>query len=303
MAAVGRLPPLRALRVFEAAARHQNYTRAAEELHLTHGAVSHQMQVLQDDLGLCLFERDGRQMRLTESGRQLAGDVRVALDALSASVQRLRERHAGHALTVSVLPSFAAAWLMDRLGDFLARNPDIEFNLHSSRALADFGPDGVDVAIRYGEGPWPGLVSERILDDEIFPVCSPRFRDGRLPREPRELAGLPLLRLKSNEWGHWFAALGIEVPVRGPLFDDTELSLQAAIRGQGIALARRSLIADKLRSGALVEPFAQRVPARSAYHLVHPPRPVLRESVVRFRAWLLAQIARDGTLHASGTNP
>ncbi len=302
MAAIDRLPPLRALRVFEAAARHCNYTRAAEELHLTHGAVSHQIQQLHADLGVRLFERDGRQMRLTDSGRQLAGDVRAAFEALSAAVRRLRERHAGHGLTVSVLPSFAAAWLMDRLGDFLTRNPHIEFNLQSSRALADFGADGVDVAIRYGEGPWPGLVSERILDDEIFPVCSPQFRQGRLPRAPDELAGLPLLRLKSNEWEHWFAALGIEAAVRGPVFDDTELSLQAAIRGQGIALARRSLIADKLRSGALVEPFVQRVPARSAYHLVHPPRAGSRESVACFRAWLLEQIAADRA-HPAGTDP
>lgn len=298
----GQLPPLRALRVFEAAARHQNYTRAAAELHLTHGAVSHQIQLLQDDLGLRLFERDGRRMRLTESGRQLAGDVRGAFDLLSTSVQRLRERHAGHSLTVSVLPSFAAAWLMDRLGDFLARNPDIAFNLQSSRSLADFGSDGVDVAIRYGEGPWPGLASERILDDDLFPVCSPAFRDGTLPRTPQELAGLPLLRLKSNEWEHWFAAHGIEAPIRGPLFDDTELSLQAAMRGQGIALARSSLVGAKLRSGALVEPFAARVPARSAYHLVHAPQPLRSEGVARFRAWLLAQIAADRAARTQGAS-
>ena len=197
-----------------------------------------------------------------------------------------------------MLPSFAAAWLVDRLGDFLSRNPDIEFNLQSSRALADFGKDGVDVAIRYGEGPWPGLVCEKILDDDVFPVCSPRFRDGDLPRNAHDLLEVPLLRLKSREWEHWFSALGIDAPIRGPVFDDTELSLQAAMRGQGIALGRSSLVADKLRSGVLVEPFVQRVAARSAYYLVHPATPNLRPSVPRFRDWLIAQIAR-----ASATNP
>ncbi len=301
MARLRELPPLRALRVFEAAARHQNYTHAATELSLTHGAVSHQIQRLQDELGLRLFERDGRQMRLTEGGRQLAEDVRAALESLADSVRRLRERSSAHTLTVSVLPSFAAAWLVDRLGDFLSRNPDIEFTLQSSRALADFGKDGVDLAIRYGEGPWPGLVCEKILDDAIFPVCSPRFRDGDLPRNANDLLDAPLLRLKSREWEHWFAALGIVAPIRGPVFDDTELSLQAAIRGQGIALGRRSLVADKLRSGALVEPFAQRVAARSAYYLVHPPSPNLRASVHRFREWLLAQIASASTADNDAT--
>ena len=240
-------------------------------------------------------------MRLTDSGRN-GGDVRASFEALSAAVRRLRERHAGHGLTVSVLPSFAAAWLMDRLGDFLTRNPHIEFNLQSSRALADFGADGVDVAIRYGEGPWPGLVSERILDDEIFPVCSPQFRQGRLPRAPDELAGLLLLRLKSNEWEHWFAALGIEAAVVRPGVRRHRLSLQAAIRGQGIALARRSLIADKLaqrrprRTVRAARAGLLRVPSRAS------AAGRLRESVACFRAWLLEQIAADRA-HPAGTDP
>jgi LysR family glycine cleavage system transcriptional activator len=185
--------------------------------------------------------------------------------------------------------------LIGRLGDFLSRNPDIEFNLHSNRGLADFTRDGVDLAIRYGEGPWPGLACEKILDDDVFPVCSPDFRDGDLPRDAHALLGLPLLRLKSREWEHWFGAVGIHATIRGPVFDDTELSLQAAIRGQGIALGRSSLVADKLRSGVLVEPFVQRVAARSAYYLVHPLAPAPRASVQRFREWLLAQIAAPPT--------
>jgi LysR family glycine cleavage system transcriptional activator len=284
---------LRSLRVFEAAARHENYTRAAAELNLTHGAVSHQIQGLQSELGLRLFEREGRQMRLTENGRQLAHDVRTALDALASSLQRLRDRNAGNTLTISVLPSFAAAWLVERLGDFLSRNPDIQFNLQSSRGLADFGNDGVDLAIRFGEGPWPGLACEKILDDDIFPVCSPQFRGGRLPASASDLLNVPLLRLKSREWEHWFSSIGIDAPIHGPVFDDTELSLLAAIRGQGVALGRSSLVADKLRSGVLVEPFTQRIASRSAYYLVHPHAQTARSSVRRFRDWLIGQIAAD----------
>ena len=147
-----RLPPLRSFRVLEAAARHQNYTRAADELHLTHSAVSHQIHALEASLGVRLFERSGRQMRATESGRQLAHDVRATLDALAAAVERVRGGDAANSLTVSVLPSFAAAWLVTRLGGFLEAHPQIELRLESTTALADFRNDGVDVAIRYGSG-------------------------------------------------------------------------------------------------------------------------------------------------------
>jgi LysR family glycine cleavage system transcriptional activator len=291
-----KLPPLRSLRVFEAAARHQNYTRAASELALTHGAVSHQIQLLQSQLGLRLFERDGRRMRLTDDGRTLAAAVRSALDHLGATIDSLSARHMGKGLTVSVLPSFAAAWLVERLGSFMSEHPDIEFNLQSSRNLADFDRDGVDVAIRYGEGPWPNLMCERILEEEVFPVCSPQFNGGKLPQSARELLELPLLRLKSNEWEHWFSHTGIDAPIRGPLFDDTELSLLAASRGQGVALARSSLIAQKLRDGVLIEPFLQRVAARSAYYLVYPQAHADRLPVRQFREWLIRQIAADPTL-------
>jgi LysR family glycine cleavage system transcriptional activator len=181
MATSKHLPSLRALRVFEAAARHLNYTRAAAELNLTHGAISHQMRGLEAAMGLRLFERTGRQTRLTEAGSELARGVREAMDTLAALIERVRERESGDALTVSVLPSFAAAWLVGRLGPFLEANPEVQLNLRSTTGLANFRNDGVDAAIRFGMGPWPDTVAEKLRDDEVFPVVSPRFRRGRLP--------------------------------------------------------------------------------------------------------------------------
>lgn len=301
MRAWQHLPALRTLRIFECAARHLNWSRAAEELHLTHGAVSLQIKSLEDELGLKLFERSGKKTWLTDAGQQLAVGVREALDQLAATVTRIRERAAGNVLTLSVLPSFAAAWLVGRLGGFLARHPDIEFNLQSSINLADFRNDGVDVAIRWGNGPWPGLRCEKLLDDELFPVMSPRLTRRKLKR-PSQLLELPLVRIKQqtrlNDWARWFAAAGVEAPPPrgGAVYDDTELALRAATQGQGVVLARSSLAGGRLASGELIAPFALRVPAYYAYYLVCPESHVEKPSVQQFRAWLIEELANSSPL-------
>jgi LysR family glycine cleavage system transcriptional activator len=304
MRAWQHLPSLRTLRIFEAAARHLNWTRAAAELHLTHGAVSLQIKALEDELGLKLFEREGKRTWLTDAGHQLAAGVRDAMDQLAATVTRVRERSAGHMLTVSVLPSFASAWLVGRLGSFIARHPEIELNLQSTTALADFRNDGVDLAIRWGNGPWPGLRSDKLLDDELFPVVSPKLlgRGRRALREPAQLLDLPLVRIKQharlNDWVRWFAAAGVRTtePRHGPVFDDTELALRAAAQGQGVVLARSSLVAQRLASGELIAPFALRVPSLYAYYLVCPETHAEKPSVQRFRAWLTDEIAISSPL-------
>jgi LysR family glycine cleavage system transcriptional activator len=304
MRAWQHLPSLRTLRIFESAARHLNWTRAAAELHLTHGAVSLQIRALEEELGLKLFEREGKRTWLTDAGQQLAAGVRDAMDQLAAVVTRVRERSAGHVLTLSVLPSFAAAWLVGRLGGFMARHPEIELNLQSTSALADFRNDGVDVAIRWGNGPWPGLRCDKLLDDELFPVMSPKLLD-RVPvdlAEPAQLLDLPLVRIKQsvrlNDWVRWFAAAGVQTsePRRGPVFDDTELALRAAAQGAGVVLARSSLVAQRLASGELVAPFTVRVPAFHAYFLVCPETHAEKASVQRFRAWLFEEIATSSPL-------
>lgn len=286
------LPALRTLRVFEVAARHLNYTRAAAELHLTHGAVSHQIRALEESLGVRLFERAGRGMRLTEAGHQLAQGVRETVDALAAVIGRVRERESGDGLTLSVLPSFAAAWLVGRLGSFLDQNPAIQLNLRSTTVLANFRNDGIDAAIRYGKGPWPDAINEKLRDDELFPVMSPRLRRGRLPRTVAELAKAPLLHVGAHPWAQWFNAAGVAAPEpRGSYFDDSELALQAAMQGQGVVLGRASLVSARLREGSLVAPFALRIPSPYAYFLVYPASSGAKPAFQRFREWLLAEIA------------
>jgi len=288
-----RLPPLRSFRVLEAAARHQNYTRAADELHLTHSAVSHQIHALEETLGVRLFERAGRQMRATESGRQLAQDVRATLDALAAAVERVRGADSANSITVSVLPSFAAAWLVARLGGFLERHPQVELRLESTTALADFRNDGVDVAIRYGNGNYEDLESVKLFDDEVFPTMSPKLRRSARIRVPADLARVPLLRIRNQPWAPWFTAAGMNQaePRRGPVFNDSELALQAAIQGQGAVLARGSLAAAKLRAGVLVAPFKQRIASPQTCYLVYPPQHARKPSVQLFRDWLLEELS------------
>lgn len=297
-----RLPPLRSFRVLEAAARHQNYTRAADELHLTHSAVSHQIHALESSLGVRLFERSGRQMRATETGRQLAQDVRATLDALATAVERVRGGDAANSITVSVLPSFAAAWLVARLGGFLERHPQVELRLESTTALADFRNDGVDVAIRYGSGNYDGLENIKLFDDEVFPTMSPALQRSQRIRAPADLARVPLLRIRNQPWAPWFAAAGVNLsePRRGPVFNDSELALQAAMQGQGAVLARGSLAAAKLRARTLVAPFKHRIPSPQTCWLVYPPHHARKPSVQLFRDWLVEEVRSVSPVH-SGT--
>jgi LysR family transcriptional regulator, glycine cleavage system transcriptional activator len=294
-----RLPPLRSLRVLEAAVRHQNYSRAAGELSLTHSAVSHQIHSLEDALGLRLFERVGRQMRATESGIALAQDVRNALDMLGAAVERVRGQDNANLLTVSVLPSFAAAWLVSRLGSFLERHPAIELRLESSPAVANFRNDGVDVAIRYGAGNYEGMTSEKLFDDELFPTMSPALRRSARIKTPADLARAPLLRIRQQPWAPWFAAAGLNItePRRGPVFNDSELALQAAIQGQGVVLARASLTVLKLRAGVLIAPFSLRIPSPMTCYLVYPPQHARKPALQLFRTWLLEELEASSPMY------
>lgn len=298
-----RLPPLRSFRVLEAAARHQNYTRAADELHLTHSAVSHQIHALEASLGVRLFERSGRQMRATDIGRQLAQDVRATLDALAAAVERVRGAESANSITVSVLPSFAAAWLVARLGGFLERHPQVELRLESTTALADFRNDGVDVAIRYGSGNWEDLECVKLFDDEVFPTMSPKLRRSERIRTPADLTRVPLLRIRNQSWAPWFAAAGVNQtePRRGPVFNDSELALQAAIQGQGVVLARGSLASAKLRAGVLVAPFKQRIASPQTCYLVYPPQHARKPSVQLFRDWLLEELSATSPVRPEKT--
>ena len=287
-----RLPPLPALRAFEAAARLESFSRAADELHVTHGAVSHQVRALEEFLGAALFARNGRRVVLTADGRLFADRVRAALREIGEAAESFRKPARANRLTVSLLPSFAARWLMPRIGRFMAAHPEITMNVHTSIALVDFERDEVDLAIRFGNGDWPRLEIEKFMDDEYFPVASPRFNRGRLPAQPAELARLPLISSDGDPWAPWFKAAGLKLAEpAGPIFHDLSLAVQAAIDARGIALVRRSIAEGDLAAGTLVRLFDVAIPASGSYYLVRPRGPA-PQKVLAFRGWMLQEKKR-----------
>jgi len=292
-----RLPPLGAVRAFEAAGRRLSFTKAAEELHVTQAAVSHQIRQLEAWLGLPLFRRGNRSVELTEPGRDYLAAASLALDLLAQATGRLVEREAGGQLAVSVLPSFAARWLVPRLGDFRERHPEIDVRIAASSDLVDFARDDVDLAIRYGSGGWPGLRAVRFLEEEIFPVCSPRLLQGARPlRVPADLAQHVLLHDDSEEdWRRWLVAAGVAGvdATRGPVIDDSSMVLQAAVDGQGVALTRSALAALDLAAGRLVRPFDVSLRSRFAYWLVAPERAFERPKVKAFVDWVLEAVGGE----------
>lgn len=289
-----RLPPLSTLRPFEAAARHESFSKAADELHLTHGAVSHQVRALEAFLGTPLFERHGKRVAVTAAGRLLAERVRSAMDDIARAVEQARGSGRPRGLTVSVLPSFASRWLMPRLIRFMDANPEIEITVNASTALANFSGDEVDVAIRYGVGPWPGLACEQILEDECFPVASPKMNRGRLPKTAKELLGVRIIREDRDYWQEWLAAAGVTVegPLGGPSFNDATYALQAAIRGEGVAMTRRSLVGDDIERGTLVQLFPLTVRPKQSYWLVCRKDQAATPKVKAFRDWVLDELKK-----------
>ncbi len=293
-----RLPPLSTLPDFEAAARHLSFTKAAEELHVTHGAVSRQVKSLEEYLGLALFRRLNRALRLTDQGQDYARSVRESLDALAEATQRLRAPREASGLTVSTTYSFTSGWLVPRLGRFRAQHPGIDVRLQANDQVVDFTRDNVDLAIRYGRGQYPGLAAERLMGDDYVPVASPALLRGKHPLgKPADLAHHVLLHEESTEvdWRMWLAAAGVERvdAARGPIFSHSTMAIQAAIHGEGVALGRTALIAEELASGQLVRLFDLRLKAALAYYIVCPPRALERPKVRAFRDWLLTE-ARGG---------
>ncbi len=286
------LPPLETFRFFEAAARHLNFTRAAEEMHVTHGAVSQRIKRLEENLGVRLFRRSARRMVLTDEGSRLLERVRAAITELAEGIESIRPGDGEQILTISTPPCFAAYWLLPRLADFNEQHPDIQVNLRASRALADFTRDGVDMAVRFGLGTWAGLKSIKLYDDELVPVCSPAFRGGRLPRDPADLLKVPLLHDDRQPWSLWFEAVGLSYrdAGKGPSYSGDNLLLPAAIAGLGVALARASLVEADLESGRLIRLFSRSVPTRYSDYIVYPPGSETFGKIQEFQQWLLEQV-------------
>ena len=278
-----RLPPLNALKSFEAAARHESFTRAAEELCVTQGAVSHQVKALEAELGLKLFNREPRRLVITEMGRDYLVVVRDALDRIAAGTDRLLERQSAGVLTVSTSPNFASKWLVHRLGRFAEVHPTIDLRVSAALHHIDFAREDVDVAVRHGEGTTPGLDCTRLYTEELFPVCSPKLLCGRHAlRRPADLTHHALLHLDHRQdWSKWLDAAGVKDAdlSHGPVLNQASMVIDAAVDGQGVALARTGLAARDLIYGRLVRPFSLALPVSYAYWIVCP-KATDRKSVV-----------------------
>jgi LysR family glycine cleavage system transcriptional activator len=296
MPASPRLPPLNALRAFEAAARHRSFALAAAELHVTPAAVSHQVRTLEEQLEVRLFRRLPRGVVLTEAGRAMLPELAKGLDHFARAVRGAVAGETAGELRLTVIPSFAQLWLMPRLGRFLAAYPEIEITILGSSELVDLTRADVDLGIRYGTGRYPGLWSRLLFTEEAFPVCAPSLLDGppalRRVEDLRRHRLLHDWNLTSGEawltWQAWLDHMGLSGvdPRRGLRLSDSVMLMEAAVRGLGVAIGRTSLAGGHLAAGRLVRPFALTRPADFAYHAVCAAGSEGRPRIRAFVDWL-----------------
>ncbi len=301
---VVRLPPMQTLRAFEATGRRLSMTLAAEELHLTHGAVSRQISALEDHLGVQLFRRMTRRIELTDAGTSFFGAVTRLLSELAREAEKLRQRSNEDArLVVSSGVSFASKWLTSRLHKLMARHPEFDVLLEVTDAQVDFTADRVDVVLRYGDGLYPAAIAERIMNETVSPVCAPAYRErlGGL-RSPGDLANCQLIHEigMKETWQRWFAQMDIPYPnTRGPGFSLGSMSTEAAVRGEGVALGRSVLVAEDLAAGRLVALFPDAgLDVEWGYDLVYRTGYQDHAKVRAFRSWIVGEVREFMTSHA-----
>ena len=293
---------LNALRAFEASARHQSFSLAAQELNVTPAAVGQLVRTLEDWLGSPLFVRStsGRaRLVTTEVAEQALPDIRAGLERLAVGLERLRSGSAGGVLTVTVSPAFAAKWLLPRIERFQAAWPETDLRLDTSLKPVDFVAQRIDVGVRYGRGQWPGLAAEKLMDEEVYPVCAPALLTTATLQAPGDLRGQVLIHDQSVDtstgfasWQAWLRHAGVQgVPTdRGLRINNSAAVLQAAIDGQGVALARSVMAHDDLAAGRLVRLFPQvRLESALAYYVVYRPECIAQPKVAAFRDWLLRE--------------
>lgn len=290
-----RLPSLTAVRAFEAAARHLSFARAAEELHVTPAAISQQIKQLESYFGLPLFRR-GKTLVMSEVAQAVLPQITEAFDQLEKAMDRLRPGDENGPLVVSTAPTFAARWLVPRLDDFQTRYPEIELRLLATRRVVDFALEDVDVAIRFGAGPYDDLHAEPLMQESIVPVAVPTI--AKTVSEPADLLSTTLLYDEANDWDPafpdwetWLISLGVQLDTSPRLryFGESNLTIQAAMSGIGVALVWRSLVMDELRAGRLVQLFGQSLSTNHRYHLLTTPNRLSLPKVMAFREWLLSQ--------------
>ena len=298
-----RLPPLKSLQAFEAAARWLSFAKAGEELFVTPAAISQQIKQLEEFLGIALFRRMTRAVQLTEEAKTVLPLVTEGFDKLAEAVERLAREEESGLLTVSSVPTFAAKWLLQRLPDFAEKYPDIDVRLDASLDPRDFDRDGIDVSIRLGMGDYPGLHLARVFGEEVSPVCSPALLTGANPlRVPEDLKNHRLIHVDWGkltiglpDWRVWTKAAGVEgVDVEhGPRFTVENLAIEAAVNGDGVALISHYAVAEDLKAGRLVRPFDLVLQADFAYWLVCPHEHLRRAKVRAFCDWLLAEASSE----------
>jgi LysR family glycine cleavage system transcriptional activator len=291
------LPPLAAVRAFEAAARHGSFTRAAAELGMTQAAVSYQVKLLEDRLGAPLFLRLPKRVALSEAGKRLAAPVSEAFQRLEAAFAAMRETNEG-VLSVTAIMSFANNWLVPRLGTFQLAHPNIAVRLDTSQHVVDFSREEVDVGIRSGRGSWPGLKAHLLMPTEFTPLCSPALlaRAGTLDA-PADLLQLPLLDWRDDWWRQWFVLAGIADPKPAPhptiQLESQVLLGQAAMAGQGVAILTPAYFAADIAAGRLVQPFDLVGRSESSFWLVYPQERQSSPKIRAFRDWILKEVGRD----------
>ncbi|MER8732389.1 transcriptional regulator GcvA [Mesorhizobium sp. M1227] len=289
-----KLPPLTTLPSFEAAARLLSFSKAAEELHVTHGAISRAIKNLEDQLGVQLFERGTRSVSLTAVGEPYARAVREALAQLATATAAATARYSSSTLNVSTSDGFAGRWLVPRLYRFHRAHGDVDVRVSTSGKLTNFLGDGIDVAVRYGNGNYPGLTSEFLTGEEVFPVCSPKLLEGAHPlRTPQDLKHHTLIRDSFPiDWATWLASAGVEGvdPQSGITFDSATFAMESAAQGEGVVLGRTMLVAADLAAGRLVRPFGYALKSPSSFYFVYPPEAIRQRKVKAFRDWLLSEV-------------
>src|SRR5690349_11852350 len=303
-----RLPPLNALRAFEAAARHLNFSRAADELSVTPGAVSQQIQNLEDYVGAALFKRTPKGLLLTDAAQTALPALREAFDRLAEAASLLTAAVDGRRLTLTAAPSFAAKWLVPRLGKFEQAFPQVDVWLSAGLELVDLTAGEVDVAIRYGAGRYPGLEVRRLMSETVIPVISPDLLKEQPLDTPEDLKnhvllhdGSPDLDDSCPDWSMWLAARGLRGVdgMRGPRFNQSSLVIEAAANGRGVALAKRTLAQADLEAGRLVAPLQIATAVDFAYYLVLPKAKGRLPQVKAFTSWIEAEaLAHEEALRA-----
>ena len=301
-----RLPPLNSIRAFEATARHLSFSKAADELNVTPGAVSQQVKVLEDYLNLKLFKRRNRIILLTYEAQICLPLITESLDNMSQAIDMIREQSNDKPLTVTVSPTFASRWLMPRLSSFRNEYPDIDVRIDATNDMVDLVNDDIDVGIRFGTGEYSGLEADFLFSQNLIPVCSPKLLEGEAKLEkPEDLKNHTLLHAHGDyfyinsaqvDWEMWFATIGVEdINARHGLhFSQHNLLIEAAIRGQGVALVGDVVISDELKSGQLVKLFEDTdIPLNFSYYLIYSKSRSNQPRIQAFRQWLLSEVKKS----------